>query len=207
VAEILFRGGSRIGWVNASWPLARLSLSTDRLTISGMGNVEFTPSQVVSFERYGSIPLLASGIRINHNRLDCPEAVVFWCMGSREAVFSAIAHSGFHPSGLAISRVGGFPVRWSVVIAFVVMWNALFLLDNPFGSVQPHTLGPFSLIALLLAFGFVTAIQKSAWLQQVVMRSGHQVGEIKSFLLLLQVVSGFLSLGFGASLLLRGYVG
>lgn len=207
MAEISFTGGSRIGWVNASWPFAKLSLSPNRLTISGLGNVEFTPSQVVSFERYGSIPLLASGIRINHNRADCPETIIFWCMGNREKVFSAIEQSGFHPTGQAKPRVEGFPIRWSVVIAFIVLWNVLFLLDQPFGSNQPHAPGPYSLAALLLVFGFVTVLRKSARLQQVVMRSGHQVGEIKAFLLLLQLVSGFLSLGFGGSLLLHGYAG
>lgn len=207
MAEISFRGGSRIGWVNASWPLAKLSVSTNCLSISGLQTVEFTPSQVVSFERYGSIPLLASGIRINHNRSDCPEKVIFWCIGNREKVFSAIAESGFHPTGQASPRVEGFPIRWSIVIAFVALWNALFLLDRPFGSSQAQVPGLFSLIALLLVFGFVTALQKSERLQQIVMRTGHLAGEIKSFLLLLQLVSGFLSLIFGGGLLLRAYAG
>jgi hypothetical protein len=207
VAEISFRGGSRIGWVSASWPLAKLSLSPDRLSISGLENLEFTPSQIVSFERYGSIPLLASGIRINHNRSDCPKTIIFWCMGNREKVFSAIAQSGFSPNGLATPRAEGFPFRWSVVLAFVVLWNVLFLLDRPFSQNHAPMPGPFSLIALLLVFGFVTALQKSVRLQQIVMRSGHKVGEIKSFLLLLQVASGFLSVGFGGSLLLCAYAG
>ena len=206
MTEISFRGGSRIGWVNASWPLAKLSLSANKLTISGLGNVEFTPSQVVSFDLYGNIPLLASGIRINHNRPDCPETVVFWCMGNRDQVLSAIAQSGFHPAGQTAPRAQGFPIRWSVVIAFVVLWNVLFMLDQPFGSNQPHAPGPFSLLALLSVFGFVTVLQKSARLQQVVMQSDHHVGEIRSFLLLLQLISGFLFLGFGANFLLSNYV-
>jgi hypothetical protein len=169
--------------------------------------MEFTTSQVVSFERYGSIPLLANGIRINHNRSDCPKTVVFWCMGNREKVFSAIAQSGFHPVGQAAPRVAGFPIRWSIVIAFVVIWNVLFLLDRPYGTNHIHQIGPFSFLALLLVFGFVTALQKSARLQQFVMHSGHHIGEIKSFLQLLQIVSCFLSLVFGGSLLLGAYSG
>lgn len=88
-----------------------------------------------------------------------------------------------------------------------MLWNVLFLLDQPFESNQAHTPGPFSLIALLLVFGFATALQKSAQLQQMVMQKGHQVGQIKSFLLLLQLVSGVLSLAFGASLLLGAHAG
>lgn len=205
--EISFRGGSRIGWINASWPFAKLSLSANCVSISGLGKIEFAPSQVVSFERYGPIPLLASGIRISHNRSDCPHTVVFWCIGNREKVFSAIALSGFHPTGQASSRTAGFPIRWSVVITFVALWNVLFLFDQSFKADQAHMPGPLSLIALLLVFGFVTAVQKSARLQQMVMQNGHQIGEIKSFLLLLQLVSGVLSLGFGASLLLGAHVG
>jgi len=207
MAEISFRGGSRIGWVNASWPLAKLAISPDCLSISGLGSLEFTPSQVVSFERYGSIPLLASGIRIHHNRLDCPETVIFWCLGNREKVLSAITQSGFRAIGLASPRPKGFPIRWSVVLAFVAIWNALFLLDQPFSANHTPTPGPFSLIALLLAFGFSTALLKSARLQQIVMRSGHSVNEIKSFLQLLQLVSGLLSLAFGSGLLLHSYAG
>lgn len=204
MTEISFRGGSRIGWANASWPFAKLSLATDQLVISGLGNVKFTPSQVVSFERCGSIPLLAGGIRINHNRADCPETVIFWCMGNCEKVMSAIAQSGFQPIGQPSRRAGGFPIRWSVVITLVVLWNALFLFDQPFGFNQTQSLGPYSLIALLMVLGFATALQKSARLQQFVMRSGHQVGEIKSFLLLLQVITGLLSVGFGVGLVMRG---
>ena len=68
--EISFRGGSRIGWVNASYPFVKLTCSRARLTLSSLGSHEFTPGQVVGFGTFGSIPLLANGLAIEHNRLE-----------------------------------------------------------------------------------------------------------------------------------------
>ena len=67
MSEVAFRGGSRIGWVNASWPFAKLTSNAGRLTLSSLGTYEFTPGQVVSLERQGAVPFLYNGLRINHN--------------------------------------------------------------------------------------------------------------------------------------------
>ena len=108
LVESSFRGGARIGWVNASWPFATLKITDKRLAISTLSSYEFSPEQVVSVERYGSIPVLSSGIRINHNRADYPEKVVFWCIGNREKVFAQIKKSGFLPKGQKGIRAKGF---------------------------------------------------------------------------------------------------
>jgi hypothetical protein len=55
--DVSFRGGSRIGWVNASFPLARLTCSRARLALASLGTYEFTPDQVVSFGRYQRLAL------------------------------------------------------------------------------------------------------------------------------------------------------
>lgn len=207
VAEFSIRGGARIGWVNASWPFATLTLSRGRLTLSSLGRYEFEPAQVVSIERYGSIPFLASGLRINHNRADYPEKVIFWCMGSRDRILEQITRSGFSPKGHENVKPRGFPIRWSVILAFLLIWNALFLLDGSFSFSEPKEPGPFVLIALILVFAFSTAVKRSATLQQILLRKDHHVGEIKAFLVLLQLVSGLLSLIFGITLLARTYAG
>jgi hypothetical protein len=207
VAGISFRGGARIGWVNASWPFAKLTTTAEHLTISSLGNYDFSPAQVSSIERYGSIPLLASGIRVNHNRADYPAKIVFWCMGNREKVLAQIDKSGFIPKGQVTVRAAGFPIRWSVVLAFIVLWNALFMLDGSFSFHQHQEPGPLVLLALLLVLAFSTAVKSSVPLQQRVLRKGHDVGEIKAFLVLLQIVTGFLSALFGAFLLAHAYAG
>lgn len=201
MGEASFRGGARLGWVNASWPFAKLTSAADRLTITSLGRYEFTPEQVVSLEPYGSLPFLSSGIRIRHNRTDYPENVIFWCVGNRNSILSRIEQSGFAPKGQAVTRIGGFAIRWSVVVVFVVLWNLLFMLNGPFDRGQTRGPGPLVFVALLLVLGFSTAMQVSVPLQRAVLREGHHVGEIKAFLLLLQLVSGFLSVAFGATLL------
>jgi hypothetical protein len=207
MAEIFFRGGSQIGWVNASWPLAKLNVSRDRLSIASLGEYSFTPGQVVSLELNGSIPILSTGIRVVHNRLDYPEKVIFLCIGNRRKVLEQISQIGFIPKGLAVARPRGFPIQWWVIIAAVVLWNCLFLIDRSFRSNVPGALGPYSFIALLLLFLFSTATRFSESLQHAILRDGHHYGEIKSFLSLAQLVSGVLACGFGISILLGANAG
>jgi hypothetical protein len=116
VIEASFRGGARVGWVNASWPFATLTANGSTLTLSSLGTYTFRPSDVVALEPYGSIPVLASGIRIEHNRKDYPKKMIFWCMGRRSVVLAEIANTGFSPAGHPIERASGFPIRWSTVV-------------------------------------------------------------------------------------------
>jgi hypothetical protein len=208
VSERSFRGGARIGWVNASWPFARLSVSAGQLALASFGTYVFSPSQVVSIQPYGSIPLLASGIRINHNRTDYPEKIIFWCVGNRDGVLTEILKSGFSPSGHPAQRAAGFPFRWSVVVVVIVVWNVLFMLDDA-GQSEPrsHVPGAFAILALLLLFGLATAVRVSQPVQRVILREGHEVGEIKAFLGLLQLVAGVLSIAFVGVWLAHTYAG
>jgi hypothetical protein len=201
VAEVSIRGGARIGWVNSTWPFARLTSAADRLTIASLGRYEFSREQVVSIERYNTIPFLGGGIRINHNRSDYPEKVIFWCVGDREKTIAQIRQSGFQAKGKAGVRAAGFPIRVSVLVILAVLWNAFFMLDSALSSEQWRGSGPFVLVALLMLLGFATAVQASTRLQHLVLREGHYVGEITALLRLLQVVCGILSVVFAVTLL------
>lgn len=199
-----FRGGARIGWVNASWPFARLTVSADRVVLASLGTYEFSPRQIVSVEPYGFIPLLASGIRINHNRADYPEKIIFWCMGNRDKVLMELGGNGFSPSGNSADRASGFPIRWSVVIVVIALWNVLLMLDRS-SQPQSHQPGVLALMALLSIFGVATAARASLRVQQIVLRKGHQIGEIKAMLVLLQLVAGLLSVIFAGMWLTHAY--
>ena len=195
--EVSFTGGSRIGWVNATWPLARLTSSAERLTLSTFGTYEFTPQQVVSIDRYGSIPFFANGLFINHNRADYPASLIFWCLGRRSRVIQGIIESGFAPCGREVSRAPGISVRWSIIVAAIALWNLLFFLDTLFNTpASKHEPGAFAFLALLLTFAFAVALPRSDILQRAVLRPGHVVGEIKPFLQLLQPISGLLLAAF-----------
>jgi len=205
MAEISFTGGARVGWLNASWPFAKLKIAASKLTISSLGRYDFSPEQVVTIERYGSIPILASGIRIKHNRIDYPKNIVFWCVGNRNRVLSSIEQRGFVPKGQPVLRVSGFPIRWPIVVALVVVWNVLILLDLSLNDGPQKGIGLGGLVAMLLALGFSTALKKSSPIQEMVLRTGHQIGEIKYFLTFLQILLGLFSIAFGCGLLLRAF--
>ena len=206
VVQASFRGGARIGWVNASWPFAKLTADASALTLSSLGTYTFTPSQVVALEPYGSLPIISSGIRIRHNRRDYPKTIIFWCMGRRGAVLEEVAGTGFSATGQPIDRAPGFPVRWSAIFVVIALWNGLFLLDRAHAGSQSRP-GAFALVALLLLLAAATAAQKSPQFQRLVLREGHEVGEIKSFLVLIQIVTGIMAVAFGFILLAHGDAG
>jgi hypothetical protein len=201
--QVSFTGGARVGWVNATFPFAKLACSREKIELDTFGRYEFTPDQVVSFGTYGSIPLFANGLRIHHNRLDYPELVVFWCMGRRDRVVEEIRQTGFVPSGAAVARPTGFPIRWSVLIGYVLMWNLLFLIDmapaaGAHGRPQPG-IGAF--VAFALTFALATAVKRSRRVQAVVLAPGHGPGEVKGLMTLVQLLTGALGAGLGLALL------
>jgi hypothetical protein len=197
-------GGARVGWTNASWPLAKLSVGPDKLTLSIalLGTYSFTPNEVSAIERYTLIPLLGWGVRICHCRVDCPQRVIFWCLGSPDSVLRGIRDSGFLPAAAssALPRRSGIAIRWSAIIIAILVWNALgFLAGGRFGSVRSHP-GPLILLPLAFVFVFSFGTLKSALLQRIILKPGRDVGEIRPFLRLLAVISGFLLVGFAISL-------
>ena len=204
--DVSFRGDSRVGWVNASFPLARLVANRRRLTLASLGTYEFTPEQVVSFGTYGSIPFLANGLAIEHNRLDYPARMVFWCVGSRDRVLEEIRRVGFVPAGVAVERPRGMPFRWSFVIAIVLAWNLLFLADphGYFSNPARPFPGPGMPLALLMAFLLATCIKLSDRMQRLALAPGHTLGEVRGLLTLLQLISGPMALAFGAAWFFAG---
>lgn len=197
-----FRGGAQVGWVSASWPFAKLTSEAGVLTLSCLGTYTFTPSEVVALEPYGSIPVLARGIRIKHNRRDYPKKIIFWCMGRRDAALTELAATGFSPSGQPLDGPTGFPVRWSAILILLVLWNGLFLLDRTVVGSRTAP-GPFASVALVLLFAAATAAQMSPRFRRLLLRDGHELGEIKSIVTLVQIVSGIMVLGFAVTLFIN----
>lgn len=202
-------GGARIGWVNATWPFAQLSATDGKLTISAtlLGTYDFTPDQVTAIERYTLIPLLGWGIRIRHRRSEYPERIIFWCLGSPGNILHGISSAGFLAIGSTENtiRPQGIAIRWPVAIGAVVAWNALLLLDFFWsGAFRPQP-GPFTLAALTLVFAFSIGSLTSTELQQLVLKPGRDIGEIRPFLRLLAFVAGNMLLIFSLFMALGGF--
>jgi hypothetical protein len=193
-------GGARVGSTNATWPLAQLLATPDNLTLSIrlLGNYSFTPDKVVSVERYVLIPFLGWGVQIHHCQVDCPQRVIFWCLGNPDGVLRGIRDSGFVPIGSASNfpQRSGMAIRWSAVIIGIVVWNALFVLNfYSAGKISPRP-GPFILVALFLAFAISVGTLILPKLQRLILKPGREIGEIRPHLRLLAFISGFMLVTF-----------
>jgi len=193
-------GGAQIGWINASWPLARISVSSDRLIITArlLGTYAFTPEQVSAVERYVMIPVFAWGIRVRHQVPNYPQRIIFWSLGSPKTVLGGIRDSGFVPAGVTSTAPmrRGIPVRWSAIIAAIVVWNALFMLPFAGHAHANSTPDWFVLVPLFAAFALSIGVLTSPILQRLILKPDRSVGEIEPFLRLLAFICGLLSVIF-----------
>jgi len=208
--EVTRTGGARVGWVNATWPFAKLiaTAETLKLDVSFIGKYEFHKGQIINIRKYGFIPILASGIKIEHNVGLYPKNIIFWTLGSATKLIASIEQTGLliadsksntHPT----PKKNGFPVKMLPVIVAVVIWNLLFLADqNFFLNQTPNKPGVFSIIALSLVFATSLAIKKSEVVANVFLKPGRSVGEIMPILNLLMLVAGSMSIMFALFLVL-----
>ena len=207
-------GGARIGLVNYTWPLAKLMVTADRLTVNtsmfglfGMGTYSFAKDQVLSIERYGWIPLIGEGIRINHSVADYPERIVFWCQPN--TVLAGLAATGFVPACPASQMPErqsprGFPLRWTPLIVLVVTWNLLFgfeMIAHAYASPSPRWL---TLVAYWMLFGVSIAAIRFPNFQKLFMKPGRRFEEVKPVFFLVATISGIMSFVFAIIFALGG---
>ena len=194
--DLSVTGGARVGLMNASWPLARLTADADRLTVSVfmLGKYEFTAKQIAALEPCGSTPLFGRGIRLRHNRPDYPERIEFWTMAGRDRLLERIHAAGFGAAGPASTVISGrgFPLRWSAVVILLLAWNLPFLIDHLAAGNLWSAPGMISVIPVGGAFAFSWAALHSRRLQNFLLRDGRPVSEIRQALLLLRFVSGLI---------------
>jgi hypothetical protein len=181
----------------------------ERLAVSVFlsGKYEFAPNEVVAIERYVMIPVLGWGVRIVHRRSDYPQNFVFWNLAGPEPVLRGIRDAGFIPSGSAVDMPPrpGFPVRWSVIIGVVVVWNALCLLDFGRSNNPLPEPGLFAVVALALVLILSLATLWLPKVQSLVLKPGRQIGEIRGVVGLLAFVSGFILVVFSIMLASGGF--
>jgi hypothetical protein len=203
--EIEETGGANIGFGRATWPFAKLMVNKNELQLNAsiIGNVCFRPSDIISIEP--SSLFSGAGIKINHRVNGYSQKIIFLTSGSRDLI-KRIEDTGFlNNAGPIPAEVeakivkyqssGSFPMKWSAVIVFVVIWNLLFLGDqlSYFGNTNkriPIEIGAQS--ALAFAFVFALAILLSEPFSRLVLKDGRTASEIRSFLFFLMVITGFM---------------
>ena len=206
-------GGARIGNANATYPFANLFVDKNVLKInaSTVSNLVFQPQDIISIEPYTIIPIVGQGIKINHRIENYKPKVIFWTFKNPNFVINEIKKVGF--LGDINSKIsfadkeiikrqeqGGFPIKKSVAIIFLVLWNILFLSDFlPFFLQNkeegiPIGNGVKTAIGLLLATSILTLI--SDGFRKVILKEGRDFNDIKKFVYFVILVSGIMFLGF-----------
>src|SRR5690349_11686502 len=79
------------------------------------------------------------------------------------------------------------------IIAFLVVWNGLLLLD---WSTPPHAPGVLTLLAVALAFAIALALTRSSEIEALAMKPGRSVSEILPVVRLAQLITGAMVLVF-----------
>jgi hypothetical protein len=203
--EIEETGGANIGFAKATWPFAKLLVNKNELQLNAsiIGNLYFRPSDVISIEPFTLFS--GTGIKINHRVGGYSEKVIFLTSSSRDLIKRIndtvfLSNSGTIPAEVGARIIkyqssGSFPMKWSAVIVFGVIWNLLFLGDllGYFGNTNNRIpIGIGSQLALAFAFLFALSILLSEPFSQLVLKDGRKVKDVKSFLFFLMLISGFM---------------
>jgi len=199
--EFAATGGAQLGWINATWPLANLSVSAEKieLRVGASGKYIFRPESVVDISRYTFIPVLGWGIRIRHCVAAYPDDIVFWCLGNPDKLMERIRETGFgaRAAGPPISPRRGSAIRGESALIAGLEWIGLIALDVSFDhrSAIP---GLSSMLVPGLLFAISIATSWSNAFQRLILKQGRDVGEIRPALNLLMIASGILLVGIGS---------
>ena len=211
-------GGARIGMANASYPFADLYVDKEILKINAsiVGNLMFQPKDIISIEPYTFIPLIGQGIKINHRIENYNPKVIFWTFKNPNSVIGEIKKTGFlqnlnseiSSSDLEIIKKqieGGFPLKKSVAIFFVIAWNLLFLSDIiPFflkGGTEGSPIGNGMILAIGLIFASSILAITSEIFRKIILKENRNFEDIKKFAYFIALISGIMFISFTVGIL------
>ena len=200
-------GGARIGRANASFPFAELTVDKEILKINAsiIGSLIFQAKDIISIQPHTAFPVIGNGIKIKHSVENYQSEVIFWTFKNPSVVINEIEKTGFLQNNdsqishadLEITRKqneGGFPIRKSVGIIFVVVWNLFFLFDIITFFLQGKTEGTPLGIGVSIALGllFVSSILTllSDKFRSIILKENKHFDDIKKFTYLAAFISG-----------------
>jgi hypothetical protein len=95
--QLKIAGGLRFGMTNATWPLATLIVTKDKLILKAfmVGKYSFSKEDVISIEPYYDIPFIGRGIKINHKVIQYKGKVIFWSFKNPTEIINDIMLVGF----------------------------------------------------------------------------------------------------------------
>jgi hypothetical protein len=206
-------GGARIGMANATFPFADLYVDKEILKINAsiVGNLMFQPKDIISIEPYTLIPLIGQGIKINHRIENYNPKIIFWTFKDPNSVIVEIKKTGFlqnlnseiSSTDLEIMKKqneGGFPLKKSVAVFFIVAWNLLCLSDFiPFflkGETEGSPIGiGMNLAVGLLFVGSILSIVSEKF-RKIILKENRNFDDIKKFSYFIALISGIIFVAF-----------
>ena len=176
----------------------------------------FQPKDIISIEPYTFIPLIGQGIKINHRIENYNPKVIFWTFKNPNSVIGEIKKTGFlqnlnseiSSSDLEIIKKqieGGFPLKKSVAIFFVIAWNLLFLSDIiPFfikGGTEGSPIGNGMILAIGLIFASSILAITSEIFRKIILKENRNFEDIKKFAYFIALISGIMFISFTVGIL------
>ena len=210
MTELKLTGGARIGIANATWPFATLKVNKNRLDLNTgiIGNLSFSPRDIISIEPYFMIPIIGQGIKINHRVSKYSKKVIFWTFKNPNDVINQIKQTGFlnnisdsdNSTNNEIikerQKQGGFPFKTPFAITVVVIWNILFLIDFINFSKNNEKI-PFG-NGVIMALSFILIISililVSNQFRKIVLKKGRELKDISRFLYFIIIIAVFMLL-------------
>lgn len=206
--QLQLRGGLRVGRVNTSVPLVKLTVDHDELEISGglSGHFTFRPEDIIRLEGHSIFPLLGRRIKIVHRVPHYPGDIHFLTFRQPEVLLEEIRKTGFLASiNPAITpederimaqqkKASRFPLNLLFVLGLLGLYHAgiFYYLINSGGNIRVEEMGNYFSLGGLLVIAVGIGLLISEPLRKIAFRPGATTQQAKSSIYVL-IIFGLLA--------------
>jgi hypothetical protein len=213
--QLQFRGGLRVGWVNTSAPLVKLTVNHDELVIAGglAGHFSFRPEDIIRLEPQTIFPVLGKRIKIIHRVPDYPEDIFFLTFRNPKNFIEDIRKTGFLTNinpvlTLEDERIieqqksaGGFPLKPLFALGLVILYHSgvLYYFISSGGNFRVEEMTHYFSIGGLLIIAVGIGLFVSEPLRQLAFRPGATMKEVRPVIYALVILGVLAALINGAA--------